>query len=70
MFQTTMKSFLMHSVGDITDITASDKVYNPDERALTLTYGPAIHSHLWCLVHFIYRYGRVTFTKGTVMPVD
>lgn len=43
----------MHSVGDITDITASDKVCNLDEHALTLTYGLTVHSHLWCLVHFI-----------------
>lgn len=43
----------MHSVGNVTDITASDKVCNPDEHALTITYDLTVHSHLWCLVHFI-----------------
>ena len=52
----------MHSVGDITDTTASDKVYNLDERALTLTYGPTVHSSL-VFSSLYYRYGRAAFTR-------
>lgn len=60
----------MRSVGDVTDITASDKVYNPDERALTLTYGPTVHSHLWCLIHFITGMEEQPLQGSAAMPVD